>query len=201
MKALSLVLALFVHVLPAQKPWVVRGDSPEFADARVVTGTPELNPEAARQAAIDQAIEDLRTLQKQRGIAVAAGYTPSWVPERFMERVVEKWVARQDLRTSLEVLDQDQRVRDHGFGQSYQASVLVRANPKKSQEAEKVLGWEMQRAIKRLKQGLGITCAGWIGLAFLVSWLDRLSRGYMTLRLWALACVVGVAIPAGLLLS
>lgn len=201
MKALSLVLALFAQVLPAQKPWVVRGDSPEFADARVVTGTPELKPEAARQAAIDQAVEDLRTLQKQRGIAVAAGSAPSWVPERFVERIVERWVARQDLRTSLEVLDQDQRIRDHGFGQSYQASVLVRSNPKKTQDAERQLSWELQRAVKRLKQGLGITCAGWIGLAFLVSWLDRLSRGYMTFRLWTLATVVGVAIPAGLLLA
>ena len=203
MKALPLVLALFAQdlfaqELLAQKAWLVRGDAPDVADARVVTGTPELQPDLARQVAIDQAVDDFRESRRQRGLAIARERAPHWLPDRVTDKVVQRWLSPQDLRATLEILDRDQRVRDHGFGQSYQASVLVRANPKKCLEAEKVLAWEIDHAAKRLKQGLGLTIAGWVGLAFLVSWLDRLSRGYMTLRLWSLAAIVGLVFPAGL---
>lgn len=200
-KALPLVLVLFAQDLAAQKSWSTRGEAPEVADARVVTGSPELKPELARQSAIDQALEDLREIRRQRGMAIAAAHAPGWIPDRVNERVVQRWLGRQDLRSCLEILDQDQKVRDHGFGQSYQASLLVRTNAKKNAEADQVLGWEVERATRRFKQGLGIAAGGWVALAFLVSWLDRLSRGYMTARLWSLAALVGVALPVGLFLA
>ena len=42
----------------------------------------------------------------------------------------------------------------------------------------------------------GCVLVGWLGLALLLCWVDRLSRGYMTGRLWAIGLLCSAALPS-----
>ena len=59
---------------------------------------------------------------------------------------------------------------------------------------------ELRRLERTTAVKAGGVAAGWVFLAVLLGWLDRLSRGYMTTRLRVIGILGGVLMPAALFL-
>jgi hypothetical protein len=124
------------------------------------------------------------------------------MPEFLQDRVIERWIGDRLQKEEERLLDKELVVRDHGFAQSYQAFLLV-DRPRAEDDSA---------PLRRLRQKMismesaviekGLASVGlWGVLALIVFWLDRLTRGYMTGRLYTLGVLVGVAVPTVLLLS
>ena len=89
-----------------------------------------------------------------------------------------------------------QKVRDHGFGKSYQCSLLVRTDSVRLARSERELQHDLRRVVGRAKAAACSTVGAWFAIGLLVMWLDRLSRGYMTWRLRTYGALAGLAVPA-----
>lgn len=95
----------------------------------------------------------------------------------------------------LRVLDRDLLVRDHGFGRSYQAFLLLeKVNPNSARLSD-TLSNRLQSEQERFVLNCGGVVGWWGLLALIVLWIDRLTRGYMTGRLYVLGTSLGLVVP------
>ena len=200
MLALTLLVTLTLQDPEPQKAWVVAGVDPSHTDAVVVAGTPELSPRAAYDAALQQAQDGVRGRCLERGTEIVRSHGPLWLPAFAAEPMLLRWVAAQSPASVVQVLDQEQRVRDHGFGRSYQTFLLVREDDRHSSAGDQRLLHDLATTGKQFLGKCAVTVLGWGVLAFLLSWFDRLSRGYMSGRLLVIGLSIAVGLPAILLL-
>lgn len=165
-------------------------------DAFAVTGTPELDSAAAFRAAMTQAEAKVRDAQRERALLVAAEWRPFWLPPVFVEQAVTRWVQAPQRTTGLCIVDRTDQRREHEFGSSYQTTLWVREDAAALTRGERELRQQFAQLRLRTLATSGGTVVFWALLTLAVGWLDRLSRGYMTVRLRLLGLVLGSAVPA-----
>lgn len=166
----------------------------------VVRGTVELSAGEADAAASALLGDRARVLLSERGRSLMAQLAPVWLPEFSREQTLARWLTAIEPEGALRVIDRERAEHDHGhLGTSYRTALIVEADREQ-------LGKHMsrlRRQIPRAADTFALKCAGiagfWTVLALAISWLDRLSRGYMTWRLRFLGLIAGSAAPALLL--
>ena len=178
------------------KNWVDRGFDPAQPNAYTVAGTPELARKDAWDVAERHALEDhhgkLRDLAETQVEAGSSG----WLPGFVRDRVVTDWTREQMRRVQPKVLDRDMIVRDHGFGRSYQAFLLIDEIATGQLQRRGGLARRLKAEEERFVMKSGAMVGLWGLLALFVMWIDRLTRGYMTKRLYALGTLLALAGPA-----
>ncbi|MCB9868355.1 MAG: hypothetical protein H6837_00770 [Planctomycetes bacterium] len=187
-------------VPPAGKAWVESGYEPGRPDAQTIAGPIELTRQAAWTAA-RRRLDEVRTRELEtlasRTIEASAA---KWLPDPLCRPAVERWARSQLRRQKPRVLDHELKVRSHEFGHSYQAFLLVDLHDRGGERTVRSLRRELDHLIRRVVVKSG-GALGWFGVvALLIAWLDRLTRGYMTRRLYGIGAVVGVGVPVLLLL-
>ena len=168
----------------------------ELSDAVSVRGDPELTMTAAVESARAEVDSVLRERWQQRADRLVRENRPFWMPRVFVEREVARWLGRTAVDRQVEIVDREDRVREHEFGRSYQTTLWI------EEEADDVLAGRrgLQRLIDqasdKLLLGAGGTVLFWAFLFVVIGWLDRLSRGYMTGRLYTIGFSVGAFVPS-----
>jgi hypothetical protein len=114
--------------------------------------------------------------------------------------VIRGWTGEELQRHKPRVLDSDLLVRDHVYGQSYQAFLLLDAGDLETAANSAQLTRRLAREERRFLLKCGGTVGWWGVVAAMIFWLDRLSRGYMTGRLVGIGAVLGVAVPIALVM-
>lgn len=165
-------------------------------DAVAVRGTAELTSAAAYGAAHVAAVDHQKAQWRERADRVVSDHRPFWMPRSLVDRAVDRWIAVQAGEHSLRVVDREDREREHEFGKSYQTTLWICEDRAQVTRGEKALRRELEQVRRRTVVLAGGTVGLWAVLAFAVSWIDRLSRGYMTGRLRALGLLIGVAVPS-----
>lgn len=196
---LATVMANFVLVLSAvpQTPLATLalrsdGNHRVGADAVAVQGTTELSAADAYSAAHTAALEHVRSRWSERGARLATELRPFWLPQLFTEQAVSRWLGRQTLDQAVQIVDREDRVREHEFGRSYQTTLWIAEDPRAVAGGERQLRRAIAAAESRTLVLSGATVGFWAILGLALSWIDRLSRGYMTGRL----CCIGVLLAA-----
>ncbi len=192
---LTVAVGLLMQGPQDMKDWVDRGYASDHPDACVISGTPELNRKDAWAAVTRRAVEEQQLRISERAADQAVAQSPAWLPGFVRERAVKQWTGDQVRRQRLKVLDRDLLVRDHGFGNSYQAFLLLDKVDPGSATSSRSLATKLQREQKRFVMKCGGTLGWWGVLAIFVLWLDRLTRGYMTGRLYTLGAALGICAP------
>lgn len=175
---------------------------PEFsmAAAVAVRGDTELSPAAALASAEARVDEHLRTVWKERAERAAERHRPFWMPDLLTENTVERWLADLPVERLVARVDREDKERVHEFGNSYQTTLWIAEKPGLVEHGERRLRAELHRLERTTAVKAGGVAAGWVVLALLLAWIDRLSRGYMTGRLRAIGVLGGVLVPAALFL-
>lgn len=199
------MLTLFLIFLNAGSPALAPAaaapqERPAAAAAVAVRGDAELSAAEALASARRRAEEHVRAVWRERAEREAALRRPGWLPVALTERAVDRWVAELPVERLFDEVDRDQRERAHEFGRSYQTTLWVtepaaRAGAVRRELRSVLRGSERAAALKA-----GAVVAGWLALGLLLSWVDRLSRGYMTGRLCALGALGAASLPAVLFL-
>ena len=182
------------------KNWVDHGHDPAQPDAYAVSGTPELSRKEAWAAVQRQALEDHKNRVRDVAEAQAAAISSKWLPGFVREKVVTEWTRDQLRRVAPKIVDRDLIVRDHGFGQSYQAFLLLDDVDSQQLRKRGRLTDLLRREEKRFVFKFGGMLGLWGLLALVMTWIDRLTRGYMTKRLYAIGALLALIGPALLVL-
>jgi hypothetical protein len=192
--ALSLTLALTAQDPRWSADWARDGADPARPAAVVVTGSPELGVQEAVQSALDRATEQERQRTADRIDAWYLEQAPAWVPGFVVERAARS--ARRRLGSpQVQVLDRDLLVRDFGYGPIHQAALLVHVHGQPRDSIRRAADSALGRELKLLGIKGGGILVFWALLALAGSWLDRLTRGYMTWRLRAIGLLLGGLVP------
>jgi hypothetical protein len=173
-----------------------RLESQGAVDTVAIRGTTELTSAEAYGSARHVAIDHLEARWRERSERLIAEGRPFWLPEVLCSRAVDRWIARQAGERALCVVDREDREREHEFGKSFQTTLWIAEAPAEVNRGETQLRRELHRTRQQAVVLAGGTVGLWAVLAFAVSWIDRLSRGYMTARLRVLGLLVGVAVPS-----
>ena len=186
------MLAVMLLVSLTQGP---QGESGAAASAGfVVEGSLELTRAEAEAAALRAAHDEVRLRNTEFGQEVAGRCAPFWLPGFVVDREVASWTEQAGVR-DLRVLERATEVRRYSYGDAYQTTLRVAAGNGAEVSGG---GTGLERRLHSVGKEFLVKCGGvaaWWGLlALLSSWLDRLSRGYMTWRLRLLA--LGLAIAA-----
>ncbi|MEM7198693.1 MAG: hypothetical protein AAF628_00390 [Planctomycetota bacterium] len=169
-------------------------------DGLVVEGPIELSRAEAEASALRLARERLVERRRELGVEIAERRGPWWLPPFFVDRLVDDWAADAATGRALEVRHSDTQAHDYTYGQAFLTTLVVE-DPGASRAHQAGLERGLDRAGKLFLTRCGALAGLWGLLAFFASWLDRLSRGYMTWRLRFLAGALGVvAAPLALLL-
>lgn len=200
MLALLLSVALlgsadaFVGAAPvAQDP---RASAPAATSAVAVRGDTELTPAAAFVSARARVDEHVRGLWQDRAATAVATRRPFWLPQPLADEAVRRWLGNLPTEQMVRTVDREDRQREHEFGTSYQTTLWVAEDARMVQRNEQRLRDELRHLERRTAVQYGAIAAGWIGIAVLLGWIDRLSRGYMTGRLRCVGLFGVVAVPA-----
>jgi len=192
---LTVAMGLLLQGPQDMKDWVDRGYDGSQPNASVVAGAPELSREEAWVSATRRAVEERQGHIERLATDQASAQSPAWLPEFVRERVVRQWTGEQMRSYRLRVLDRDLLVRDHGFGRSYQAFLLLeKVNPDSARLSD-ALSNRLQSEQERFVLNCGGVVGWWGLLALIVLWIDRLTRGYMTGRLYVLGTGLGLVVP------
>ncbi len=178
-------------------------DSPAWAlnataaapGSMVVSGMPELTRAEASESAYEQAKQELRQHLEEKGAAVVSSATSVWLPAFVERKVLRSWLNRE-LSRAIEVLDEDHIERDHGYSKSYQSRLVIRRDANRLEKSFDRLRHQTARQSEQFLFKCGGTVVFWAVLALVCSWLDRLTRGYMTTRLRFLFSGLGFSLPA-----
>ena len=127
------------------------------------------------------------------GQAYLAKHKPSWLPQFVTRRVLKDWCREQGRRPK--ILDTDVITRDHAGYKSYQQFLLVQEPKSLARGVPRSLARRLMVARDSFIRRCGAIGALWGMLALAAFWLDRLTRGYMTMRLTFLAITSGVLGP------
>ena len=178
------------------KTWVDRDFDPAQPNGYVVSGAPELTRKEAWASAERNAIESHNERLRDYAETQAAAAAKSWLPEFVRDKVVTEWTRDRLRRLQPKVLDRDLIVRDHEFGRSYQAFYLV--EPLDTEHVERLGG--LAPRLAREEEWFLVKTGGMVGfwalIALVITWIDRLSRGYMTKRLIAIGSLLALVGPA-----
>lgn len=160
-----------------------------------VRGSTELSRGEAMEAARRQAVDRIRDRFAERGARIAGSIRPLWMPGFAVRQVVDDWLARLDASEAMEVLDHEEKRRFHDFGDSYQTTLWIGVDRRYEERADARLRRAMRNAEKTFLYKTAGTAGFWAVLALVLGWFDRLSRGYMTGRLWAVGIGLGAVVP------
>lgn len=195
---LRTLFAFALLAVPGHGQQICRSDrdqAPVEVEAVAVRGSTELSAAESFQSARVAALAHADSVWRERADRIADQVRPIWLPQVFCDRAVAHWLARRTPERELLVVDREDRERDHEFGKSYQTTLWIAEDPAVVARGETQLRRELHAA-RRFAVALGGGTVGlWAVLAFLVGWFDRLSRGYMTGRLWTCALLVGASAP------
>ena len=173
-----------------------QGPGAALSAAVAVRGDTGLSPAEAYASANARVEDHVREQWQQRASRLAEQRLPFWVPSLTVEQSLRRWLADLPVTELVDCVDREDRERVHEFGNSYQTTLWVAEDPQASQRSERQLRDELRRVERRTAVRFGGVAAGWLSLAVLIAWLDRLSRGYMSGRLRLLGVCAGVALPA-----
>lgn len=173
---------------------------PTAATAVAVRGDTELTPADALASAELRVEEHVRSLWQERAQRTASRQSPFWMPALLTDQVVQRWLADLPVQRLVKQVDRDDRERVHEFGNSYQTTLWIAEDRELVLHGERRLHAELRRLERTTAVKAGGVAAGWVFLAVLLGWLDRLSRGYMTTRLRVIGILGGVLMPAALFL-
>lgn len=175
---------------------------PQFSqvEAVAVRGDTELTPAEALASAQMRVDEHVRTVWKERAERAANRQVPFWMPDIMVEQTVRQWLADLPVKRLVASVDREDRERIHEFGNSYQTTLWIAEDKNLVQSGESRLRRELHRLERSTAVKAGGVAAGWVFLALVLGWLDRLSRGYMTGRLRAIGVLGGLLMPAALFL-
>ncbi|MCC6671533.1 MAG: hypothetical protein IT458_10760 [Planctomycetes bacterium] len=194
MLGLALLLALTTQDDPQARQPLPR-------EAVAVVGTIELTEPAALDAALRVAREALTVRQREEAGRVLSEVAPRWLPSFVRDRVLERAAARASRDDTLRILDRQDRIRDHGFGPSYQTTLWIAPVEGAGADLRRSIARDARTETKEFLAKCACIVALWGVLLVGVGWFDRLTRGYMTGRLRLLGGAVGLVAPTLLLLS
>jgi hypothetical protein len=169
---------------------------PTASAAVAVRGEPELSAAAAFSSAQGKVEDHVRSVWRERAERTVANQRPFWLPTLVTDNAVRRWLADLPVRDMVQVVDREDREREHEFGNSFQTTLWVAEDPRLQQRSEQRLRGELRRLEKSTAYKFGGIAAGWTLLAVALAWIDRLSRGYMTGRLRAVGLLGALAMPA-----
>ena len=165
-----------------------------------VRGDAELSPAGALASAERRAEQHVRRVWRERAEREAALRSHSWVPDLLIEREIDRWLADLPVERLLVHVDRTDRERVHEFGRSYQTTLRVAEVSASAERARRGLRAALGRVERVAAWKAGVVAVGWFLLGVALTWLDRLSRGYMTGRLRALGALGAASLPAVLFL-
>ncbi len=165
--------------------------------AVAIRGEVELTPAAAFASAQDRVDDHVRSLWRERARRAADDQRPFWVPQLLADESVRRWIGTLQPGRLVQVVDREDRQREHDFGSSYQTTLWVAEDPRLHEWNEQRLRSELRRLERTTAMKFGGIAAGWTMLVVVLGWLDRLSRGYMTGRLRCVGFLLAAALPAG----
>lgn len=165
-----------------------------------VRGDAELSPAGALASAERRAEQHVRRVWRERAEREAALRSHSWVPALLIEREIDRWLADLPVERLLVQVDRADRERVHEFGRSYQTTLRVAEVSASVERARRELRAALGRVERVAAWKAGAVAVGWFLLGVALTWLDRLSRGYMTGRLRALGALGAASLPAVLFL-
>ena len=169
---------------------------PVAALAVAVRGDAELNPAAALASARRKVEDHVRGLWAERALRAAATGRPFWVPEILADQAIRRWLAALPVEQLTLCVDREDKEREHEFGSSYQTTLWVAEDARLAQRSNQRLRHELRQLERSTAAKYGGIAAGWVGLAVMLGWIDRLSRGYMTGRLRLVGLLGVAAVPA-----
>tara|TARA_R110002072_G_scaffold46591_1_gene128818 strand:- start:66697 stop:67278 length:582 start_codon:yes stop_codon:yes gene_type:complete len=191
---LALLLSTLIACPTQQEPQA------SMASAVEVRGDTELSPADALASAELRVDQHIRSLWEERAKRAAARQSPFWMPQALTDNTVRRWLGDLPMQRLVQQVDRDDKERIHEFGNSYQTTLWIAENKDLVQHGERRLRAELNRLERTTAVKAGGIAAGWVFLALLLGWLDRLSRGYMTGRLRAIGVLGGLLMPAALFL-
>lgn len=166
--------------------------------AVAVRGDAELDPAAALASAEARVDEHVRQLWQDRAGRMARRLRPFWLPESLVEHAVDRWLSDLSAGELVRRVDREDKERVHEFGNSYQTTLWVAEDRAEVERGERRLHRELRRLEQTTAVKAGGVAGGWLALALLLGWIDRLSRGYMTGRLRLIGLLAGVSLPVAL---
>ncbi|HEX5053794.1 MAG TPA: hypothetical protein VFZ65_18585 [Planctomycetota bacterium] len=155
-----------------------------------------MSPAEALASAQRRAEDHVRELWRERADRALALQRPFWLPEVLAHESVRRWLGNLPVSEILRCVDREDKERMHEFGNSYTTTLWITEEPRQVLQGERQLRRELQRLERTTILKYGGIAAGWVVLAVVLGWLDRLSRGYMTRRLQLLGLAAGVVVPA-----
>lgn len=175
---------------------------PQFSDVEAVAvrGDTELNPADALASAQMRVDEHVRAVWQDRAERTVSRQLPFWMPAMMSENTVRRWLADLPVQGLVSRVDREDRERVHDFGNSYQTTLWIAEDPKMVQRGESRLRAQLRYLERSTAVKAGGVAAGWVFLALLLGWLDRLTRGYMTGRLRTIGVLGGLLMPTALFL-
>ncbi|MEO6596449.1 MAG: hypothetical protein ABIP94_16990 [Planctomycetota bacterium] len=167
-----------------------------MAAAVAVRGEIELSEAQAFASAQRRAEDHVRELWQERASRALALQRPFWLPEVLAKEPLRRWLGDLPVAEIVRCVDREDKERIHEFGNSYQTTLWIAEEPRQVLQGERQLRRELQRLQRTTVLKYGGIAVGWVVLAVLLGWVDRLSRGYMTGRLRLLGLCAGIAVPA-----
>ncbi len=164
--------------------------------AVAVRGDTELSPAQALASAQTRVEDHVRTVWRERAARAIEQQRPFWLPQLFADEAVRRWLADLQPRQLVQVVDREDREREHEFGNSWQTTLWITEDAQQLQRSEGRLRGELRRLERTTAMKYGGIAAGWTLLIVALAWFDRLSRGYMTGRLRLVGLLLGAAMPA-----
>jgi hypothetical protein len=169
--------------------------------AVAVRGDAELSLAAAFASAQTRVEDHVRTVWRERAERTLEQQRPFWLPQLLADEALRRWLADLKPRQFVQVVDREDREREHEFGNSWQTTLWVAEDPQQLERGEQRLHNELRRLERTTAMKFGGIAAGWTLLIVSLAWLDRLSRGYMTGRLRLVGLLLGAAMPAAAFLA
>lgn len=193
---LATVLVTCLGCLPQEPAALAAMAKATPSSAVAVRGDAELSPAAAFASAENRVEDHVRGLWRDRAARALEQQRPFWVPQLLADNAVQRWLADLQPRQLVQVVDREDREREHEFGSSWQTTLWVAEDARAVQRGELRLRGELRRLERTTAMKVGGVAAGWTLLVVSLAWLDRLSRGYMTGRLRFAGLLLGAAMPA-----
>jgi len=191
---LALLLSTLIALPSPQEP------SASDVEAVAVRGDAELSPSDALASAQMRVDEHVRAVWRERAQRTVSLQMPFWMPQVMTDSAVRRWLADLPLQRLVSRVDRQDRERVHEFGNSYQTTLWVAEDPGIVERAKRRLRMKLRNLERSTIFKVGGMTVTWVFLALLLSWMDRLSRGYMTGRLRAIGVLGGLLMPAALFL-
>lgn len=196
MLAVTLALTLLAQNPETDRGWALAGGGGGEASTVEVEGSLELSRGDAEEAALRAARHRHRDRLRESGKQLAERVAPFWLPGFLLRGEVDEWLRRQERSTPLRIVDRDTEVRSYSYGDAYRTTLQVATlDPSVCPDAEVSMERRLRDVGRLALAKLGGIAVFWGLLAFVYSWMDRLTRGYMPWRLRLIALVFGLVVP------